>query len=91
MLCKSTRPELELRRENLGAKPRYLSYPYGDSSSYVIDTLKQSNYSLAVTVNRGSNPSFSAPYLLRRTMIYNNHTLNDFKSFLTHYVKKNLQ
>ncbi|MEH6542854.1 MAG: polysaccharide deacetylase family protein [Porticoccaceae bacterium] len=78
-------------RKKLGVEPRYLAYPYGDSSPYVIETLKQSNYALAVTVNRGSNPTFAAPYLLRRTMIYNNHTLDDFKSFLTHYVEKDLQ
>lgn len=75
---------------HLDAKPRFLSYPYGDSSDYTVDVLKQSGYALAMTVERGPNPAFADPYLLRRTMVYNNHDLDDFKQFVHGYVAKNL-
>lgn len=73
---------------HLGSKPRYLSYPYGDHSEYAVSTLKQSGYTLAMTVQRGANPAFADPYLLRRTMIYNNHDLADFKQIVRGYVAK---
>lgn len=76
--------------QHLGAKPRYLSYPYGDTSDYTASALKQSGYALAVTVERGPNPAFSDPYRLRRTMIFNNHDLDDFKQFVRGYVAKAL-
>ncbi len=80
----------QMLKRHLGTKPRYLSYPYGDSSDYTVDVLKQSGYALAMTVERGANAAFADPYLLRRTMVYNNHTLDDFKQFVHGYVTKSL-
>lgn len=67
---------------NLGAAPDYVSYPYGNSSRVIATMLKQNGYSLAATVTRGSNGSFVDPFLLHRTMIYDGHSLADFKGFL---------
>ncbi len=80
----------KMLEQHLGKKPRYLSYPYGDSSDYTIGVLRQSGYALAMTVERGANPGFADPYLLRRTMVYNNHTLDDFKKIVHGYVAKDL-
>ena len=91
---KRIRSEIELSesalQKQLKIRPRYLAYPYGDSSAYTIKSLKKNNYSLALTVERGGNPSFSNPLLLQRTMIYNNHSLDDFKKFVRSHVKKDL-
>ena len=62
----------------LGHKSTILAYPYGNSSKDTVEHLKTSNYALATTVKRGFNSAFSYPLLLRRTMIYNSHTLDGF-------------
>lgn len=69
--------------EKLGFAPRYLSYPYGNSSREIASLLKDSGYELAATVTRGPNGSFVDPYLLHRTMIYEDHSIDDLKRFLT--------
>ncbi|MBU3004996.1 polysaccharide deacetylase family protein [Paraglaciecola arctica] len=66
-------------------KFNHFAYPYGNSSLRVVELLKQNDYELAVTVHKGSNPSFSAPYLLHRTMIYGGDSLNTFKKSLDVY------
>lgn len=72
----------------LGAAPDYLSYPYGNSSPIVAKMLKDNGYQLAATVTRGHNGSFVDPFLLHRTMIYDNHTLKDFEGFLDGFSKR---
>lgn len=67
---------------NLGRAPRFLSYPYGNSSRVIADLLRDSGYDLAATVTRGTNGSFADPFLLHRTMIYSDHTLSDLKKFV---------
>ncbi|MFK7828581.1 MAG: polysaccharide deacetylase family protein [Congregibacter sp.] len=66
----------------LGAPPQFLSYPYGNSSRTIANMLKSNGYQLAATVTRGQNSSFVDPFLLHRTMIYDSHSLDDFKKFL---------
>lgn len=60
----------------------HFAYPYGNSSIEMVNLLEQKNYELAFTVHKGSNPSFSAPFLLHRTMIYGGDSLNTFKKSL---------
>jgi peptidoglycan/xylan/chitin deacetylase (PgdA/CDA1 family) len=60
----------------------HFAYPYGNSSLEIVELLEQNDYELAVTVHKGSNPSFSAPFLLHRTMIYGGDSLNTFKKSL---------
>ncbi|WP_339719616.1 polysaccharide deacetylase family protein [uncultured Paraglaciecola sp.] len=60
----------------------HFAYPYGNSSLEVVELLEHNNYELAVTVHKGSNPSFSTPFLLHRTMIYGGDSLNTFKKSL---------
>ena len=65
-----------------GERINHFAYPYGNSSLEIIELLKKNDYELAVTVQKGSNPSFAAPFLLHRTMIYGGDSLNTFKRAL---------
>lgn len=65
-----------------GQKINHFAYPYGNSSLKLVELLKKNDYELAVTVQKGSNPSFAAPFLLHRTMIYGGDSLNTFKKSL---------
>lgn len=65
-----------------GETINHFAYPYGNSSLEMIELLKKNDYELAVTVQKGSNPSFAAPFLLHRTMIYGGDSLNTFKRTL---------
>lgn len=60
----------------------HFAYPYGNSSAQLVELLKQNDYSLALTVNAASNPAFSSPFLLHRTMIYGGDSLRIFKRSL---------
>jgi len=66
----------------LGHAPRFLSYPYGNSSREIAALLADSGYELAATVTRGANASFVDPFLLHRTMIYEDHDIDDLEAFL---------
>jgi peptidoglycan/xylan/chitin deacetylase (PgdA/CDA1 family) len=69
----------------------HFAYPYGNSSLEIVKLLEQNDYELAVTVHKGSNPSFSAPFLLHRTMIYGGDNLNTFKKSLDTFSKVRLK
>ena len=78
--------EVEGAEKILSRRPQqrisHFAYPYGNSSLEIVDLLEQNDYELAVTVHKGSNPAFSAPFLLHRTMIYGGDSLNTFKRSL---------
>lgn len=78
-------------RKMLGAPPRYLSYPYGDSSEVAARVAREAGIKLAATVTRGDLTVYSDPYLLNRTMIYDSHDMAAFKKLLRVYRKKNLR
>ncbi len=69
----------------------HFAYPYGNSSLEIVELLKQNDYELALTVQKGSNPSFSAPFLLHRTMIYGGDSLHTFKKSLETFSKVSLK
>ena len=48
----------------------------------------KNGYELGATVRRGSNPFFAFPFGLRRTMIYQSDTLDDFAAALTHFERR---
>tara|TARA_R110002110_G_scaffold26911_3_gene98510 strand:+ start:16669 stop:17685 length:1017 start_codon:yes stop_codon:yes gene_type:complete len=76
-----------LFQRQLGTAPVYLSYPYGNSSETAADELARAGFRLAATVTRGDNTVFTDPYLLHRTMIYDHHSLQDFKNFVAGFKK----
>ncbi|MEH6569512.1 MAG: polysaccharide deacetylase family protein [Halioglobus sp.] len=78
-------------KKHLGAPARYISYPYGNTSTTASDILKNTGYALAATVTRGENTTYSDPFYLHRTMIYADHDLDRFARFTRGYRSKNLQ
>lgn len=77
--------------KKLGHPVTLFSYPYGDSSDQAIAQLNRSGISMAVTVQQGGNPSFANPYLLRRTMVYADDDMNEFKRKLATFRPEKLQ
>ncbi len=68
--------------ENGGWKVNAFAYPYGESNEWIVDMLPREGYALGFTVHAGGNPFFASPRLLRRTMIYGDHDMDDFKARL---------
>jgi len=83
-------PQKILERQTGGAI-RVLAYPYGDTSEAALQLLRDRNYSLALTVTRGANASFSDPLVLKRDMIYGNVTMADFQKYLRVYSRVDLK
>jgi peptidoglycan/xylan/chitin deacetylase (PgdA/CDA1 family) len=78
-------------KRHRGETPVYLSYPYGNSSVTAAELLAKQGYSLAATVTRGENTVYSDPYLLYRTMIYDDHDIDEFARMVRSYRRKPLQ
>jgi peptidoglycan/xylan/chitin deacetylase (PgdA/CDA1 family) len=83
-------PQKVLERQ-IGGSIRVIAYPYGDTSQIALQLLHDRNYSLALTVTRGGNASFSDPLVLRRDMIYGNATIADFQKSLRVYSRVDLK
>jgi peptidoglycan/xylan/chitin deacetylase (PgdA/CDA1 family) len=77
---KVPRSVLEKRLAAAGVKVRHMAYPFGDANQGVVDTLMRNDYDLGLTVTPGGNPFYAHPLMLRRTMIFGDHTLEEFKS-----------
>ncbi len=78
-------------RKHLDGPASFLSYPYGNSSIMAADIAAEEGIALAATVTRGENTVFSDPYLLHRTMIYDDHDIADFARIVRVFKKKNLR
>jgi peptidoglycan/xylan/chitin deacetylase (PgdA/CDA1 family) len=83
-------PKAALERQ-LGSPVNHLAYPYGDTSRLAVQLLGEDKFTLAVTVERGANASFSHPLLLRRDMVFGNATMADFQRYLRVYTRANLK
>ncbi len=75
----------------VGEKPVHLSYPYGNSSAAAAQLLRENGYASGTTVTRGDNSVFANRFLLHRTMIYDNHSLDDFAGFVANFRTKDLR
>lgn len=73
---------LESRLAAAGVKVRHYAYPFGDANELVLEALKREGYEMGVTVNPGGNPFFADALMLRRTMIFGDHDIDDFQSRL---------
>jgi peptidoglycan/xylan/chitin deacetylase (PgdA/CDA1 family) len=82
VLDSETKFPRELLGRRLGNPQRHFAYPYGDANQAVLDTLGRQGVTLGVTVTPGGNPFFAQPLMLRRTMIYGDMSLDDFKARL---------
>ena len=67
------------------------AYPFGDTNKMIISHLQDKDYDLGVTVQPGTNPAFAHPYMLRRTMIFGDHSMKDFKKALLVFQGRNLK
>jgi peptidoglycan/xylan/chitin deacetylase (PgdA/CDA1 family) len=76
------RSVLERRLGTQGVRVRHFAFPFGDANELVVQTLQQQKYELGVTVNAGGNAFYADPTMLRRTMIFGDHSLEDFKAKL---------
>ena len=77
-------------QQHLNLPVHTFAYPYGETNDWVIARLQAHRYHMGVTVQRGGNPFFADPFLLRRTMIYGHHTLEDFIHKLDVFQKEKL-
>jgi len=55
--------------EKLGQDTLIFSYPFGRQNQTVVSLARQAGYTVAVTVDRGSNPFFANPFLIKRDQI----------------------
>lgn len=74
---------LKMIREKVNREPKYLAYPYGDTTHLVIALLKKYGFRGAFTVKRGANPFFINNYIINRSMIYGEMDIAQFEKNLT--------
>ncbi|MFT7774185.1 polysaccharide deacetylase family protein [Roseateles sp.] len=84
------RIDMELRQprtlieKNLGAagaRVTQYAYPYGDANEAVLNAMRRDgSWALGLTVDPGGNPFYAAPLLLRRTMVYGDQDLDEFRA-----------
>lgn len=71
--------EIERR---LGRETYAFAYPYGDANETVTQLVRRRGIEVAFTVSPGGNPFYSYPLMLRRTMIFGEDGLAEFRSKL---------
>ncbi len=77
---RQARSVIERSLAPLPVKVRQFAYPYGDANAPVLEALQRNGYELGLTVNAGSNPFYTWPLLIKRTMIFGDHDLDAFKA-----------
>jgi peptidoglycan/xylan/chitin deacetylase (PgdA/CDA1 family) len=70
----------------LGLASVSFAYPYGDVNDIVVDQLARQHVRLGLTVTPGGNGFFAYPYMLRRSMVFGDESLDAFKSKLVTFV-----
>lgn len=83
-------PRDSIQRQ-LSNKVTHYAYPYGDVNEVVVERLGQSGHRLGLTVNPGGNPFFGQPFVLRRTMVFGEHNLDQFRGLLQVFREVNLR
>jgi peptidoglycan/xylan/chitin deacetylase (PgdA/CDA1 family) len=79
---RQSRAAIEQRLGTKGIQVRHFAYPFGDANEPVLEAMQRQQYELGLTVTPGGNAFFAHPLMLRRTMIYGDHSLDDFKARL---------
>lgn len=74
-------------RRHLNADIHSFAYPYGDANSALATLLQQAKVQFGLTVTPGGNGFFASPYLLRRTMVFGDDSLETFKAKLAVFVR----
>ena len=65
-----------------GKDVRFFCYPYGDYDQTVIDAALRDGYAAATTVERGAITRNTPVMKLKRYLVHNDTTLDEFKTFL---------
>jgi peptidoglycan/xylan/chitin deacetylase (PgdA/CDA1 family) len=81
-LISETRPPRDMLERKLGSSQPHFAYPYGDANDSVIDVLTKQGVQLGLTVIPGGNGFFAQPLMLKRTMIFGDTSLEEFKARL---------
>jgi peptidoglycan/xylan/chitin deacetylase (PgdA/CDA1 family) len=81
----------QLIAEKLGKKCSLFAYPYGESNSFIAETLKKYGYRAGFTLTGGDNPFFVGNYMIHRYPIYGQHELEEFKNNLAVFREENLK
>lgn len=76
------RAVLERRLAPLELQVRQFAYPFGSANAVVLDAMQRADYEMGLTVTAGGNAFFAAPLMLRRTMIFGDHSLAEFQARL---------
>ena len=81
----------EIIKKKLNLEAKYLAYPYGDTTSLVVELAKKLGYRGALTIKRGGNPFFIHNYRVNRSVIYGDFNLNHFERNLTIFQEQSLK
>jgi peptidoglycan/xylan/chitin deacetylase (PgdA/CDA1 family) len=81
---------LQQIQTHFGLPIHTFAYPYGETNDFVIARLQHHDYQMGATVQRGGNPFFVDPFLLRRTMIFGDRSLEDFQKSLEVFRREKL-
>jgi len=83
------RQEIELSRaeieRRLAQSVYAFAYPYGDANETVTDLIRKNGIDVAFTVSPGGNAFYAYPLMLRRTMIFGDDSLSEFRNKLAVY------
>ena len=80
----------EIIDQKLGQDTLIFSYPFGRRNQTVVSLSREAGYKIAVTVDRGGNPFFADPFLIKRDQILK-RDMNRFVSRLKTFQSYPLQ
>ncbi|MDY6856756.1 MAG: polysaccharide deacetylase family protein [Thermodesulfobacteriota bacterium] len=78
-------------KQKLGKECKYFAYPFGQTTTMLIEVLKKHGYHGAFTITRGSNPFFINNFVLKRSVIYGGFSLSEFKKNLIIFTESDLK
>lgn len=76
-------------RNRLAVNPQTYAFPYGDTNELVSDLLSRQAIRLGFTVTPGGNGFFAYRFMLRRTMVFGEDDIGDFKAKLAVFTSYN--
>ena len=80
-----------LFQRHLGRTMQAIAYPYGATDDEVIQKTRENGYVAAFTVRRQGNPSFTNPFVLNRSQIYPEMSLEDFAKNLNTFNQETIK
>ncbi|MBP1715233.1 MAG: Polysaccharide deacetylase [Deltaproteobacteria bacterium] len=81
----------EMIKKKLNREVKYLAYPYGDTTSLVVELAKKLGYRGALTIKREGNPFFVHNYRVNRSVIYGDFSLSHFERSLAVFQEQSLK